>query len=317
MMVCVFVLVKTGSRGAFFAMIAGGLAACFMLVSSWKGRIGMIAGGLAGFGFFAAVVAMGRGFTSMQFRMDYYWAAFRMMLRHPFAGTGWGDFFHDYLGMKLLHNSEAPHSAHNMLLLFGSQTGIAGFLIVTAALLIPWIGGLSLIIKLRNDGKSIWKENDGIFILAILLGCLIFGMDSLLEISYECPAFICIWNVLALILLQKTEEVSEIRMTDHNQSLPSNSSGKPSECFCRSLKKMAGVLLTVVAVFTVWDGWRMGIREARLADLSNAVHAGLMQASQGKTAANGLSSPALSGTGIGGVSPASIQKLLRLALEAG
>ena len=80
---------------------------------------------------------------------------------------------------------------------------------------------------------------------------------------------------------------------------------------------MAGVLLTVVAVFTVWDGWRMGIREARLADLSNAVHAGLMQASQGKTAANGLSSPALSGTGIGGVSPASIQKLLRLALEAG
>ena len=135
--VTLFLLVKTDSRGAVFSLLAACAAVFFFSRLSRKWKIagaGLLFLGVAGL---VAMVAFGRGALSMFVRFDYVQAAARMMLKHPLTGTGWGDFLHDYPILRLWHDKEAPHSPHNMLMLFGSQCGIAGFLAALAVLAYP------------------------------------------------------------------------------------------------------------------------------------------------------------------------------------
>ena len=198
--VFLFLIVQTGSRGAFFSLCAACTVLLFALPLKKKARIaaaGTVLLLLAGLVTFAA---LGRGFKSMTFRFDYDYAALRMMLRHPLFGTGWGDFFHDYQILKLLLDEEAPHTPHNMPLLFGSQAGIPAFLAACAVLFFPVFHAFRTIRTSCRGGLSIY---------ALLFALAACAADSLLEITYETPAFFGTFTALSLILFFETSPAGE------------------------------------------------------------------------------------------------------------
>ncbi|MBN1863403.1 MAG: O-antigen ligase family protein [Victivallales bacterium] len=79
-----------------------------------------------------------RSLASMVVRLDYFLAAAKMFAAHPFAGTGWGDFFHEYTTIKQFPGTEAPHTPHNFVLSFASQAGIFGLLAAVLVILLPF-----------------------------------------------------------------------------------------------------------------------------------------------------------------------------------
>lgn len=198
--VFLFLLKETGSRGGVLALTGGCFLLLFCMKMNWKWRILSILLFFSAIAGFIVLVLSGRGFNSMFFRFDYFQAAFRMMAEHPFCGTGWGDFFHDYTTRKIMQNNEAPHTPHNMILLFGSQTGIPGFLLSSFLLLLPCACGVLL---LRRAGQwKQWKDNHEIQFAAVLtLGILIWSLDSLIELNFETPGALATAAALSLILL--------------------------------------------------------------------------------------------------------------------
>ncbi len=186
-------LVMTGSRGALLSLGVGVFFTAFFLTKKKKL---MVAGAVLTGLLMAVLIVCWRGAGSMIFRLDYDWAAFRMMLEHPFAGTGWGDFFHEYPGKKLLHNDEAPHSPHNLLLFFGSQCGVIGFLAAGMVSFYPLCRGFR---KLKQQETGIdWH------LAALLTSLTILTFDALLEVGIESPAYACTLILLAMLTLHRT-----------------------------------------------------------------------------------------------------------------
>lgn len=192
-----FLFIATGSRAA---LLSAGVAAVVLAAAlPFDKRFRYAIFALAPFllaGFFV-MVKLGRGFGSMAYRVDYYIAATKMMLAHPFAGTGWGDFFHEYLRMKLLANDEAPHTPHNFALHFGSQTGVLGFLLVCAILLLPVVAGVA---ASWRRAKAAGKFSPGLD-EAMLFGFCAWAVHSLNDIDFETPGSVCIAIAFASILL--------------------------------------------------------------------------------------------------------------------
>ncbi len=195
-MICILVgvpLVMTGSRGALLSLGVGVFFTAFFLTKKKKLMItGAVLTGLL----MAVLIVCWRGAGSMIFRLDYDWAAFRMMLEHPFSGTGWGDFFHEYPGKKLLHNDEAPHSPHNLVLFFGSQCGVIGFLLAGMISFYPLYRGFR---KLKQqDGGIDWH------LAALLTSLTILTFDAQLEVGIESPAYACTQILLSTLVLHRT-----------------------------------------------------------------------------------------------------------------
>lgn len=152
----VFVFGATHSRGGFVAV---GATLLFVLASfpyksaRWRARSFLTVSVVAGI---AAVFArrdiVERGLSSMWVRLDYFKAAFLLLLKHPFAGAGWGGFFQGYQVLKEFPGTESPHSPHNSILNSGSQSGALGFLAATAVLLIPIF--LFFLISRKRGGAS-------------------------------------------------------------------------------------------------------------------------------------------------------------------
>ena len=277
-LITLFVITKTGSRGAWFSLLAGLFGFCMILPMNKKYRILSWIVTAAGAGGFIAMVMLGRGFTSMKFRLDYFYAAFRMMLKQPLTGSGWGDFFHDYLRLKLLYNNEAPHSPHNMFLLFGSQTGILGMILIAAAVILPFIAGVILLryrfktaMAVQNGKISEWFQGKNGILSGIFAGFMIFWADAMLEISFECPAFICYFNLTALLLFSllrqdriKNQEVTDVR-TEENSVISAGTGDKKIIPGTLSVS----LLLAIMACFTVYKGYTMGVREYHYGQLQN------------------------------------------------
>ena len=198
--VILFLIVQTGSRGAFFSLCAACTVLLFALPLKKKARIAAACIVLLLLAGLITAAALGRGFKSMTFRLDYDYAALRMMLSHPLFGTGWGDFFHDYQILKLLLDEEAPHTPHNMPLLFGSQAGIPAFLAACAVLFFP----------LFHAFRSVRTSCRGrLPVYALLFALAACAADSLLEITYEAPAFFGTFTALSLILFFETDPAGE------------------------------------------------------------------------------------------------------------
>lgn len=195
--VILFLIVQTGSRGAFFSLCAACTMLIFALPLNRKMRLAAAGAVLLMIGGLISFAALGRGFKSMTFRFDYDYAAFRMMLSHPLCGTGWGDFFHDYQILKLLLDEEAPHTPHNMPLLFGSQAGIPAFLAACAVLFYPVFHGFRSV-------RTAYSRSFPVY--ALLFALTACAADSLLEISYETPAFFGTFTALSLILFFETRD---------------------------------------------------------------------------------------------------------------
>lgn len=179
-----FVLVKTGSRGA---VLSGGamLVLCFLCMNLPKKlRYGFLALIPVGLGGFALLLALGRGMKSMIFRFDYFQAAFRMMLDSPLTGKGWGGFLQHYLTMKYLVNDEAPNSPHNFVLTIGSQLGVFAFLIAVALVLFAFWGcGRYL---RRHSLKDAFGD-DAVVKTAAVYGLAAWTLHAMMEVSFETP----------------------------------------------------------------------------------------------------------------------------------
>ena len=195
--VTLFLLVKTDSRGAVFSLLAACAAVFFFSRLSRKWKIagaGLLFLGVAGL---VAMVAFGRGALSMFVRFDYVQAAARMMLKHPLTGTGWGDFLHDYPILRLWHDKEAPHSPHNMLMLFGSQCGIAGFLAALAVLAYPVVEAC------RQIRRTNWRDLKDVFALVPAFSCLVLSAGTLLDIGFETTAYSGVLIAFSLLVLMR------------------------------------------------------------------------------------------------------------------
>ena len=197
-----FLLKETGSRGGILALIAGIAILLPLFRIPGKLRIfcyALIPFMLAGF---AVLVKFWRGFASMLFRFDYFKAAFEMMLAHPFAGAGWGEFFHEYLIYKDLVNNEAPHGPHNFILALGSQAGVCAFLLGAVLLLIPCAAGLFALYKALRMEKG---PDDRVMLCGMTFGIVSWTVHSMIELDYETPGATATAIALGALILVSGE----------------------------------------------------------------------------------------------------------------
>jgi len=211
--VTLFLLVKTDSRGAVFSLLAAGAAVFFFsrLPRKWKyAGAGLLLLGVVGL---AAMIKFGRGALSMYVRFDYVQAAARMMLKHPLTGTGWGDFLHDYPILRLWRDKEAAHSPHNMIMLFGSQCGVAGFLAALAVLAYPVVEAC------RQIRRTDWRSLKDVFALVPAFSCLILSAGTLLDIGFETTAYAGVLIAFSLLVLNRESQPESASRLVHSTQL--------------------------------------------------------------------------------------------------
>lgn len=202
-LISVFVLVKTGSRGAVLSAGAALIFCALALQLPRRIRWGILALIPVGAGAFALMLALGRGAMSMIFRFDYFQAAFRMMAESPLIGKGWGGFFQHYLVLKLLENDEAPKSPHNLLLTPGSQAGVLAFLLILAIVL--YAGWFCMRYFRARSFRDILPDG-ALMRTASVCGLVAWGIHSMMEVSYETPASMALAIVFGMIVCSGREE---------------------------------------------------------------------------------------------------------------
>jgi O-antigen ligase len=191
------ILYFSGSRAAVLALGMGIAASMAIFPFPKKVRISSVILVLlltaAGLYFINA----GRHLGSMTVRLDYSSVAARIFSDNILCGTGWGDFFHQYTVLKTFEGTEAPHSAHNFILDFASQTGILGLLVSMLALSFPVYIVLK---KLRGTGHC----HDQAENFAIILGWLAWGFHSIADINIQIPGTVA--TALVMITMLKLPE---------------------------------------------------------------------------------------------------------------
>ncbi len=208
---------QTGSRGAVLTLFAGIFAVLFVLFQTKKARLLLLGGGMAAAAAGICMVIFVRGAESMFFRLDYALAACKMLLSHPFAGTGWGDFFLDYPALKLLSNDETPHSPHNLVLFFGAQCGIAGLLAALALLALPLTAGFRKVIRMRKESGL---TDETLLAAGLLCSLTVISLNSLIEVGIEVPAYAALLILLSALLLCKNRPHAESRTKQIITALP-------------------------------------------------------------------------------------------------
>ena len=187
-------LFLTGSRSAFLSLFCAGLLLIFILPFSKKFKLIFLF-----FGLLISCIALfafrDKGFESFIFRLDYYQAALQMLISHPLAGVGWGDFFHNYTFLKDLANTESPHMPHNFLLSMGSQAGIFAFLCAGTILLYPIITIFHKIYK--SHDKQFYKRLS----FPLLLGLTAWSIHSILDINIQIPGTVTIAIFITALML--------------------------------------------------------------------------------------------------------------------
>ena len=227
-----FVFFETKARGAFLSLIlTGGVFIIFFPVKKWLRGIIIILAPLVLIAGVIYIYKFGRGFYSMSVRIDYIWASIKLLFKHPFAGTGWGDFFYDYMKIKTIQSREAPHTPHNLFLALGGQAGILALLASIGALFYPlWVGAKkvrSLIVE-HN-----YMQED----VALLFGLTAFLFHAMMDINLQVPALIATAGAITLLLAMSAEKES--------------GSSKPSR------RIIACFVALVVAAGAIVGGWHL------------------------------------------------------------
>lgn len=191
-----FILRYTNSRGG---MIAFAFSMLFLLfLAPLNKKLRML------FGLLIAVVTVpfifsdifARSLSSMEVRFDYFLSALKIFKSHPFFGTGWGDFFHEYTTIKTFPGSEAPHTPHNFILSFASQTGILGF---TAAVLVI-SAPFWFYFRDRQKYSFNWKN------AIIITGWSAWGIHSLVDFNIQVCGTVATGIVMLMLLDLKTPD---------------------------------------------------------------------------------------------------------------
>ncbi len=102
-----------------------------------------------------------------------------MMYNHPFAGTGWGDFFIDNMFYRTILENEEARTPHNVWLFFGSQAGVFALLIAMIATFYP----IYLTIKS--------KEN-----FLIMVSLIAFSIHSMIDVNSQISANMALYSVM-------------------------------------------------------------------------------------------------------------------------
>jgi len=200
-----FLLVKTDSRGAVLSLLAAGVALFFLSKLPRKWKLAGLALLLAGTAGLVCMIVYGRGALTMLVRLDYNQAAGRMMLEHPLVGTGWGDFLHDYMRLRVWQDKEAPHSPHNMIMLFGSQCGIAGFLAALAVLAYPVVAAC------RQIRRTDWRDAAQVFALVPGVSCLVLSAGTMVDVGFETTAYSGVLIAFSMLVLMRDAPAEPVR----------------------------------------------------------------------------------------------------------
>jgi len=199
-----FVFFTTKARGAFLSLIlASGVSIVFFPVKKWLRWSIIILSPLVLIAGIIYIYKFGRGFASMQVRVDYILVSLKLLFKHPLTGTGWGDFFYDYMKIKTIQSYEAPHTPHNLFLAFGGQAGILALLASVGAFFYPlWLGS-----------KKVWtliaKHNYMQENVALLFGLVAFLFHAMMDIDLQVPGLIATAAAVTLLLAMPTEVKSE------------------------------------------------------------------------------------------------------------
>lgn len=126
----------------------------------------------------------GRGFGSMEERVDYLRTSFRMVLEHPLTGHGWGGFFYRHMQLKSSDTDESAHDPHNLIASFATQAGIPAGLLAAAAFLYPlWLLGKRVRRLRREPGRSRdWFPEMAFW------GEIAFLLHALMDVDLAIPA---------------------------------------------------------------------------------------------------------------------------------
>ena len=242
-----FVFFETRARGAFLSLLlAAGTFIVLFPVKKWLRWTVIIVAPLAIIAGTVYIYKFGRGFDSMKVRVDYIWVSLQLLFKHPFAGTGWGDFFYDYMRIKTIQSYEAPHTPHNLFLALGGQAGILALLASIGALFYPlWLGIKK--VRLLISRHEYMQEN-----VALLFGFTAFLFHSMMDINLQIPASIATAAAISLLLSLSEEDKSE------NSQL----SRRASAC----------VIALIIAAAAICGGWHLVSSEyvySRLTDACN------------------------------------------------
>lgn len=205
-MACLFfVFFATRARGAFLSLIlAGGVFIVFFPVKKWLRWSIIVITPLVIIAGILYIYKFGRGFNSMQVRLDYIWVSLKLLFKHPFVGTGWGDFFYDYMKIKIGLTKEAPHTPHNLFLALGGQAGILALLASIGALFYPlWLGAK----KVRSlIAEHNYMQED----VALLFGLVAFLFHSMMDINLQVPGIIASAAAVTLLIAMPAAGESKI-----------------------------------------------------------------------------------------------------------
>lgn len=200
-----FVLYWTSSRAAILSL---GIAVGVLLVAlplPKKVRFATLA--LIVIGTIGGMVAvnLGRGVESMIVRFDYFRVAFNLFLKEPWFGAGWGDFFHEYTTLKSYPGDESPHTPHNLILAFLSQTGIVGGIVAVLALLLPFWHLLRSVKKVTD-----WRQLLDSTAPAVLLGWSAWVIHAMADINLQIPGTVAIGLAMVLVITSKSDDETQI-----------------------------------------------------------------------------------------------------------
>lgn len=187
------VLLLTKSRAAYLTLaVAAGLAALLWpMRRRWKIALIVLAVVTVLGGAFY-IHAHGRGFESMEARVDYIRSSLLLLREHPLLGCGWGEFFFGHMRLKIIDSKEAAHDPHNILLM-AAQGGSFLLIVMSLALSYPLVMLGKKLIRLRRNGEPVQ-----------LIACLIAGggmllIHSMMDVNSQIPAIMAALGVIYLI----------------------------------------------------------------------------------------------------------------------
>lgn len=197
-----YILMHTFSRGAVLALGLSLITLPFFLKINRKIKIAYIVLMTIIFVIFFVIVNQNRGLlkeSSLHVRVDYWLRAAEIFFSNPIFGTGWGDFFHDYTVIKKFPGTEAPHSAHHMIMDFASQCGILGLLAISLLTL----STVFFSAKFANkDSQNEFCQYAGV---AIFCGIFAWNIHSLTDINFQVPGTVATVIILSLLAVENTK----------------------------------------------------------------------------------------------------------------
>lgn len=222
------VLFLTRGRGAVLAAVlaAGGFVLTLPMRKLWRAglifaAVAVIAGGAL------FVHYAGRGFGSMEERVDYLKTSARMIAEKPLAGHGWGGFFYRHMQLKTTDTDEAAHDPHNIVASFATQAGIpAGILIV---LILGW--------PMWELGRRVFRRRADGFEQAVFWGEAAFLLHALMDVDLQIPANMAIAGGLLIAVLIRPD--------------PEENAGLPGSRL-RLLWLLPGLLLCIASFGGSW-----------------------------------------------------------------